>query len=52
LKIRVARLCIEQGAESKKRRKRYKWSFDDRHPSAAFFIEHPLGNHKLISAGK
>jgi hypothetical protein len=52
LRIRVARLCVEQRTESKKRRKREKRPFDDRHPTAVLLIEHPLGNHELISAGK
>jgi hypothetical protein len=45
-------LCVEQRTESKKRRKREKRPFDDRHPTAGLLIEHPHGNHELISAGK
>jgi hypothetical protein len=45
-------LRVEQGAKAKKGRESYQWPFDDCHTPAVFFIEHPLGNHELISAGK
>jgi hypothetical protein len=52
LRIDVARLCVNQRTKSKKRRKREKRPFDDRHPTAVLLIEHPLRNNELISAGK
>ena len=52
MRIGVALLCVEQRTKRKKGRQSYKWPSDDRHPPAVLLIEHPLGNHELISAGK
>ena len=52
MRIDVAWSCVDQRAKSKKRTKREKRPFDDRHPTAVLLIEHPLGNDELSSAGK
>jgi hypothetical protein len=45
-------LRIDQRTNSQKRKQIEDRLFNNFHPSAVFFIEHPLGNDKLISAGK